>query len=67
MSELQSYADSSGTVVPTGIRQCGVPGADKGIAWRSRSDSAWDFCLSNSMTDTGVNSAVTPLFDFVCH
>lgn len=32
MSELQSEADSPGTVDPTGIRRSGVPGADKGIA-----------------------------------
>lgn len=63
VSEPQSQADGPGTVVPTGIRQCGVPGADKGIAWRSRSDSGWDVCLNNSMVDTGVNTAVTPLFD----
>lgn len=63
MSEPQSQADGPGTVVPTGIRQCGVPGADKGIAWHSRSDSGWDGCLNNSMVDTGVNTAVTPLFD----
>lgn len=67
MSEPQSYNDSSGTVVSTGIRQSGVPGADKGIAWHSRSYSVWDVCLSNSVVHTGVNSAVTPLFDFVCH
>lgn len=66
MSDPQSYTDSPGNVVPTGIRQCGMPGADKGIAWHGRSDSGWDVCLSNSMIDTGVNSAVTPLFDCVC-
>lgn len=58
--------DSPGIVVPTGIRPCGVPGADKGIAWHSRSDSGWDVCWSNSRIDTGVNSAATPLFDSVC-
>lgn len=67
MSEPQSYNDSPGTVVSTGIRQSGVPGADKGIAWHSRSYSVWDVCLSNSVVHTGVNSAVTPLFDFVRH
>lgn len=42
MSEPRSYTDSLGIVVPPGIRQYGVPGADKGIAWHSRSDSGWD-------------------------
>lgn len=64
--EPQSEADSPGTAVPTGIRQRGVPGADKGIAWRGRSDSGWDICLSNSMRDAGVTAAVTPPFDSVC-
>lgn len=66
VSEPQSQADSPGTAAPTGTRLCGVPGADKGIAWRSRSDSGLDVYLSNSKRDTGVNDALTPLFDLVC-
>lgn len=61
-----SLSDSPGTVAPTGIRQCGVPGADKGISWRRSSDSGWRVCLSNNTVDTGVNAAVTPLFEFEC-
>lgn len=64
--ESLSLSDSPGTVAPTGIRPCGVQGADKGISWRGSSDSGWDVCLSNSTVDTGVNAAVTPLFDFEC-
>ena len=42
MSEPRSYAGSLGKALSPGIRRCGVPGADKGIAWHSRSDSGWD-------------------------
>ena len=66
LSLSQSQADRPGTAGPTGIRLCGVPGADKGIAWRGTSDSGRDVCLSNSMMDTGVNAAVTPTLDCVC-
>lgn len=42
-----------------------MPGADKGIAWRSSSDSHWVVCLSNSLIDIGVSVTVTPLFNVV--
>lgn len=61
-AEPQSHTASLGAVMLPGRRAYGVPGADKRISWHGRSDSGWDASLTNSMIDTGVNFAVTPLY-----